>query len=79
MSSTTTLPTATGVPRARVQDISQLLEQDGALWSVAREQASSGQRVLIATNVTGFQHASLLESLLAISPAISGSRSTTST
>jgi hypothetical protein len=53
--------------------LAALLAADDPLWSKARTSAD-GPRVLIATNVTGFQHASLLESVLAAALTLRGAQ-----
>ena len=52
--------------------IAALIATEPDLWRKARAAAAGGPRVLVATNVTGFQHASLLEALLAIALTLRG-------
>lgn len=54
--------------------IAALLRAAGDDWSRAREAAENGPRVLIATNVTGFHHASLLEAVLAVALTLRGAK-----
>lgn len=56
----------------RLTSIADLVRSDPQTWSRARAATKSGPRVLIASNVTGFQHASLLESVLAIALTLRG-------
>lgn len=62
----------TGEAGTTVSTIEDLLLAHGAEWSRARARAASGPPVLIATNVTGFQHATLLEAVLAIALTLRG-------
>ena len=48
-----------------------LLRRDGPAWQ-ERLRAPKRRRVLVATNVAGFQHASLLESVLAVALTLRG-------
>lgn len=52
--------------------IRKLVERDPAAWQAARTCAVGGQQILIATNVTGFQHATLVESVLAMALTLRG-------
>jgi hypothetical protein len=52
--------------------ITALIRNDAAAWEEAKAAAKGGPRVLIATNVTGFHHASLLEATLAIALTLRG-------
>ncbi len=53
-------------------DIGILIANSKGAWDKARRSSSGGPRVLIATNVTGFQHASLVESLLSVALTLRG-------
>lgn len=57
---------------AAASPIADLIATEPDLWQGARAAAKGGPRVLVATNVTGFQHASLLEALLAIALTLRG-------
>ena len=52
--------------------IATLLERNSNAWRSTLKSEKTGPRVLIATNVTGLQHASLLEPLLAIALSLRG-------
>lgn len=56
----------------RVEDVATLIATDREAWDAARRAATGGPRVLIATNVTGFQHATLLEAVLAVALTLRG-------
>lgn len=53
-------------------DIVRLLATNRRAWRAALARRPKGPRVLIATNVTGFQHASLLEAVLAAALTLRG-------
>lgn len=52
--------------------IKALINGDTAAWEKAKAAAKGGPRVLIATNVMGFHHVSLLEATLAIALTLRG-------
>jgi hypothetical protein len=54
--------------------VKRVLKEAGKAWTDARDAARTGPRVLVATNVTGFQHASMLESVLAIALTLRGAQ-----
>lgn len=51
---------------------SRIIKNDRQYWSQAKLQSQSGQRVLIATSMGGFQHGSLLESILTVALTLRG-------
>jgi hypothetical protein len=64
--------TKTADPVAAATSIAALLRAEPEMWEKARAAAKGGPRVLIATNVMGFHHVSLLEAMLAISLTLRG-------
>ena len=52
--------------------ISTLMRAEPEAWEKAKAAARGGPRVLIATNVMGFHHASLLEAMLAVALTLRG-------
>jgi hypothetical protein len=53
---------------------SDIIEKDDAFWHEALAGRPAAPRVLIATSIGGFQHGSLLESLLAVALTLRGAR-----
>lgn len=67
-------PVAAPVAAPELPDWAQWIAQDPELWRRAREQASRGPSVLIATNVGGFGPAIVTESMLAVALTLRGAR-----
>ncbi len=61
------------IPSPTTRRIADAIEKDRHRWSAARSK-DNGPRVLVATNVTGFAHVSLLESMLAAALTLRGAR-----
>lgn len=58
----------------RFPDWEGLLNADLSLWEDAKKAVASGPRILIATNVGGFSHTAVLESMLAVALTLRGAR-----
>lgn len=52
--------------------VGALLARESAAWEKARRAARGGPKILLATNVTGFQHASLTEAVLGAALTLRG-------
>jgi Capsule polysaccharide biosynthesis protein len=63
------VPPQVAIPPSSIEG---LLAADGERWEHELRTPKTGARILIATNVTGFQHASLLESVLAMALTLRG-------
>lgn len=59
-------------PGAYTSHLARIVQEAGDEWSRAVSEARGGPRVLIATNVAGFQHASLLEGTLGAALTLRG-------
>ena len=59
-------------PRAYSSELARIVQEAAEEWSRAVSAARGGPRVLIATNVAGFQHASLLEGTLGAALTLRG-------
>lgn len=66
MTSENNMPTPTTV--------AALIRAAGDEWEKAKAAAENGPRILIATNVMGFHHASLLEAVLAVALTLRGAK-----
>ena len=64
--------TTTSQPALVATTITALIRGETAAWEKAKAAAKGGPRVLIATNVMGFHHVSLLEATLAIALTLRG-------
>jgi hypothetical protein len=57
-----------------VNSLPELIENESSLWAEAKQRAKDGQRILIATSMGCYNHAVLLESLLAVALTLRGAQ-----